>query len=231
MKKFIRITELLGLISVLFGFFLLFPTINQLIISIFFNMLDYLIKSYWIARLQKIGLFFIILGFSVSLISYFIHNHGVFIESFIVKIQKIIRIIKTKLFGFIQINTEKPIIEKRNKLHISLIDFGISICFLLIALLFFYNPCQENKQFIGLGGDAAMYTSVAASFDHPELFTNDPVLGDINLHNIYSILQIPLIRFIAYFTGNYGLSFISLIIPPYISSIIRVLFIRTAAIQ
>jgi len=213
MKKIIKVASIFALIIFIIGFFLLFQSIDQFVVSIISKVFNLGVKSYWVARLQKVGLFLIILGFSFSLIGYLIQNNWLLVKSIIARMQKLYKRIKIKLSSFIQIDLDKPITEKRVKQQINLCDLGIAFGFLLISILFFYNPCQGDQHFIELGGDAATYTSVAAAFDHPELFTGDPVYGDINLYKIYSTIQVPLIRFINQFTNNYSLSFILLIIP------------------
>lgn len=213
MKKIIKVTSIFALIIFVIGFFLLFDSFDQFLVGIISKALNLLIKSYWVARFQKIGVILIIFGFILALIRYFILNQGLFVKKILINLQELNKKAKTKINRYIHLDTEKTIIDKKIKLQINLFDLGIAIAFFLAALLFFYNPCQGNKQFIELGGDAATYTSVAAAFDHPELFKGDPVYSDINLYKIYSTIQTPLIILINHFTDSYSLSFILLIIP------------------
>ena len=213
MKKIVKIACIFALIITIVGFFILFRSIDETFVEVLSTQFNILVKSYWVARIQKIGLISIIFGCSFLLIGYFLNNYWSFIRIIIFRIQKIYERIKTILNSFIQFDTDKPLVEKRIKLQINLCDLGIAIGFFLIALLFFYNPCQNDNYFIELGGDAATYTSVAAAYDHPELFKGDPVYSDINLYKIYLTIETPLIRLINHFTNNYSLSFIYLIIP------------------
>ena len=135
MKKIIKIAFIFAFIITIVGFFILFRSIDETLIEVLSKQFNILVKSYWVARLQKIGLISIIFGCSFLLIGYFLLNNWLFVKTIIVRMQKFYERIKTKLNKFIQFDTDKPLVEKRIKLQINLCDLGIAIGFFLIALL------------------------------------------------------------------------------------------------
>lgn len=214
MKKIIKIVSVFALIITIIGFFLLFRSIDESILEVLSKQFNILVKSYWVARLQKIGFYCTIFGIIFSLIGYLVFINLLFIKTkFVLIIQKVNIWIKIILERIIRLDTKNPIVRKRNKALINYFDLVIAIGFILISLLYFFNPCQGNYHYIELSGDAATITSIAAAYDHPELFKGDLLYGDNNLYKFYSTIHIPLIRFIEKFTNNYSLSYMLLIIP------------------
>jgi hypothetical protein len=64
-----------------------------------------------------------------------------------------------------------------------------------------------------MGGDAGNILSFAAALDHPEYFKGDALLSNLNNFSIYATLNIPFIRWMNRFTGDYGLAVTTLLIP------------------
>jgi hypothetical protein len=213
MNNKLKIAGVLILIIIIIGFLFIFRSIDESLIDRLSKLFNIAIKSYWVDRLQKFGSLLLISGFLFLSIGYLLHNNWLFVKKIINGVQRISGWIKTELRKFIQFESDKADVEKEFRIKINGCDLAIAAAFLLVALLFFYNPCQGGSHFVELGGDAATYTSVAAAYDHPELFKGDPVYGDVNLYKIYLTIQTPLIRLINHFTNNYSLSFIILIIP------------------
>lgn len=96
---------------------------------------------------------------------------------------------------------------------INRVDLVISILFFLFAIFYFLSKLQDNYPIVLLGGDAGNIASFAAAYDHPDLFKNDELLGNLDNIRIYNTLHIPLIRALNTLTGNYGLAYALLLIP------------------
>ena len=69
------------------------------------------------------------------------------------------------------------------------------------------------KDYLLATSDAANIASFSAALDHPELFTNDPLLSNPSNFAYYQTLHIPLIRSLAKLFGNYSTPFAALIFP------------------
>ncbi len=165
-------------------------------------------------RLQILGILLISIGSIFVLTFYYAKK----VNQIFVLASKFFHEIKGKLTRiagrYIDLSESKKLVNIKyvvKKKYLS--DLLVIIFFLLIALWFYQNPCQSNKQFIELGGDAATYTSIAAALDHPGYFEGDPMFDNPNISNIFSLILVQLIRFNAQFTHNYGMAFMFLIIP------------------
>jgi hypothetical protein len=92
-------------------------------------------------------------------------------------------------------------------------DWIVLLLFFLISSLFFLGRWNGLNPFIDLRGDAAYVSSFAASIDKPAIFARDPLFYSPRNFGYYSSLQIPIIRALTLFTGNYGMSYVLLLIP------------------
>jgi hypothetical protein len=92
-------------------------------------------------------------------------------------------------------------------------DGAVIFTFLLFAALFFLARLQRTYPAPLVWGDSANIASFAAALDHPQNFQNDELLYDLDNIRIYATMQIPLIRLLYRWVGEYGLSFLLLLGP------------------
>lgn len=101
--------------------------------------------------------------------------------------------------------------------RISWADAAIVLVFLLLALMHQYGrfggayPFATTNGFVYLEGDAANIASLAAGWDHPELFRDDELLADRRNFRNYLTVHIPVIRGLTRISGEYGAAFSSLL--------------------
>src|SRR6266487_2030176 len=87
-------------------------------------------------------------------------------------------------------------------------DGAIVLVFLLLALMHHYGrfggayPFATTNGFVYLEGDAANIASLAAGWDHPELFRGDELLADQRNFRNYFTLHVPVIRGLTRITGE-----------------------------
>ncbi len=98
---------------------------------------------------------------------------------------------------------------------VSAFDLLVVLGFLLLALQFHYSRTLARSPFPFLGGDVAQYASYAAALDHPELFQNDPLLGDRRNFGFQLTIHVPLARWMAGRTGDYA-SFFACLYGPHL---------------
>ncbi len=203
-----------GLSGIMVGILFLFRSLNEFLIGLLSDWLNYALKTYWVDRLQYLGLFLLIIGLSLIGLVFLLDRNKNLSENISKKIGDSIKLLRCRLGKHFNLEVPNEIEQERKKLdRVNYWDFGIVVIFLLIACLFFYNPCQNQNKFIELGGDAATYTTGVAALDHPELFTNDVLYGEMKNFEIYLGFHILLIRLLFFFTNNYGYSFQILILP------------------
>jgi hypothetical protein len=92
-------------------------------------------------------------------------------------------------------------------------DWIVILFFLFLSIIFFLGRWNGLSPFIDLHGDAAYVSAYAASLDNPGAFTKDPLFNNQTNFGYYSSLQVPLIRLLTKFTGDYGFSYVILLIP------------------
>jgi hypothetical protein len=92
-------------------------------------------------------------------------------------------------------------------------DGLIFLAFFLYAGLLQFSRFQDAFPNVLLASDSANISSYAAGYDHPEMFSGDPILGFPERFHIYQAAIIPMIRGIAHFTNNYSLAFVLLTFP------------------
>lgn len=97
--------------------------------------------------------------------------------------------------------------------NITPIDSVIILSFVLFACFYQLNRVAGNSVFLFHNSDASNIASFAAALDHPELFSGDEILYSKNNFRFYSTIQIPLIRFITKFTGEYATAYNCMILP------------------
>ncbi len=85
-------------------------------------------------------------------------------------------------------------------------DLAFLALSLLMAAVLHATYAGHERPFLELGGDAANIACFAAASEHPELFAGDGLLGDPANFRFYSALQVPLVRWLARRTGDYGLA-------------------------
>jgi hypothetical protein len=87
--------------------------------------------------------------------------------------------------------------------------------FLVIAVVFlnYYGKLMEYHVRLNVQGDAGIISSFAIAADHPEIFIKDALLSNVKVLSFYVTAQIPIIRFLTRFTGDYGISYLILGIP------------------
>ena len=93
------------------------------------------------------------------------------------------------------------------------VDIGLGTLFLGMAVFMFLSKIQGDYPHIVMGGDAGNIISFAAALDHPEFFTGDALLNDLNNFRIYATVNIPFIRWLNQYTADYGLAFSYLLLP------------------
>lgn len=213
-SKRIRIKLLLCVLLIVFSFLFLIRSFDSAVLNFISYLLGYTFKSYWIDRFVWFGIFLISTG-----ILFF------FAIVFSKQAEKIKRVAFNKISNTVSFtrklfaniigsgDTGKTASVKNKNANLNFIDILIVSFFLLIALVFYVNPCQNNREFIELGGDAATYTSLAADYDHPGYFAGDPMFNSPNISEVFSLILVQLIRLNAHFTQNYAVAFTILIIP------------------
>ena len=92
-------------------------------------------------------------------------------------------------------------------------DWIVITFFFLTACLFFLGRWNGLRPFVDLKSDAAYVTAYAASLDHPELFKTDGLFNNPGNFGYYSSMQVSLIRGLRIISGEYGFSFILLLVP------------------
>jgi|WetSurMetagenome_2_1015567.scaffolds.fasta_scaffold02496_6 hypothetical protein len=92
-------------------------------------------------------------------------------------------------------------------------DWIVVLFFFLLTVLFFLGRWNGLSPFIDLHGDAAYVSAYAASLDNPDAFAKDSLFNNQANFGYYSSLQVPLIRILTKFTGDYGFSYVILLIP------------------
>lgn len=203
-----------GIILIIIGFPFLFHEFNAYLLNYFSFILGYFIKPYWANRFIGIGAFNIVIGSLCLLSIYFSRQLNQVNAAIVIYINNKIRVIKKKIGKIVDIKkSEKFKVNKIEGKKILVIDVAIVFIFLIVALLFYQYPCQGDRQFVELGGDAATYASLAAALDHPEYFKGDPMFDNPNISKVFSLILVQLIRFNAHYTHNYGMGFTLLIIP------------------
>ncbi len=93
------------------------------------------------------------------------------------------------------------------------VDVGVAIFFLAVAGFLFLSRIQSQYPHVIIGGDGGNILSFAVALDHPEYFTGDELLNNLNNFSIYATLNIPFIRWMNQYTGDYGLAFSYLLLP------------------
>ncbi len=89
---------------------------------------------------------------------------------------------------------------------IHILDGLILLCFAAYAMLFFLGKWDKSRPYIDISSDMAInIAGSAAVMDHPQLLTNDPVLGNPANIQFYLSAHIPLTRLLARWLGDdYG---------------------------
>ncbi|MFH1748825.1 MAG: hypothetical protein ABIG44_17465 [Planctomycetota bacterium] len=90
-------------------------------------------------------------------------------------------------------------------------DFAAILVFVLVAAGVQFGRWAEQYPF--LYGDAGNVASFAAAWDHPELFSNDNLLGNPEHFRFYASIHVPLIRWLGWITGDYAIAFTGLLGP------------------
>lgn len=79
------------------------------------------------------------------------------------------------------------------------------LSFAAISVFFMLGKMGDRfEPFVNLGGDMAVYASIAAAQDDPSLFVNDPFLSNEKNINSYRMVFFPALRGLKALFGNYG---------------------------
>ena len=101
---------------------------------------------------------------------------------------------------------------KKNR-RLWIIDLGVFLGFIIIALAFTTGGIENHfGDYILPSSDSANISSFVAALDHPQLFSNDPLLKNPANFAFYNP-HIPLIRWLGRILGNYSSPFALLIFP------------------
>jgi hypothetical protein len=92
-------------------------------------------------------------------------------------------------------------------------DTRVLLAFLCFALAYFLLVWNGASPYVYVSGDTANTLSVLAAMAHPGAFAGDPVFGDPANYAFYRIVHIPLTRWLAGFTGDYGTAYCLLLAP------------------
>ncbi|MDH3685487.1 MAG: hypothetical protein OEP95_04635 [Myxococcales bacterium] len=90
-------------------------------------------------------------------------------------------------------------------------DAAVLVAIVLYAFLFQLGRTWFVDPFPFLGADASKIASFAALADHPDAFPGDELLGDPEHAGVYLTVHVPMIRWLAKGTGEYGTAFASLL--------------------
>jgi hypothetical protein len=94
------------------------------------------------------------------------------------------------------------------------IDLWVLITFIIISLAFTLGQVGIHfSDYLLSGSDSANISSFAAALDHPQYFSNDPLLKNPANYAFYNTIHIPLIRWLGQILGNYSSPFALLIFP------------------
>jgi len=102
---------------------------------------------------------------------------------------------------------------KRDPKRYWVFDVIFYAIFLFIALAFFVGRWKGIVPVVDLGSDAANVATFAAVLDHPENFLNDFVYYDTGNFKFYVSFHILYLRIVSNIFNDYGLAYLSLIIP------------------
>jgi hypothetical protein len=91
-----------------------------------------------------------------------------------------------------------------SKRSINRVDLLVGLALATFALMHHVGRWNGEFPVVILKGDAANMATFAAARDHPELFRDDPLLGEPEHYRFYMVLHIPLMRALARITGDYG---------------------------
>src|SRR5438105_11190474 len=89
----------------------------------------------------------------------------------------------------------------------------IAVSFALFGLAFQIQRWGGYDPAIFMGGDAAVYTEVAAARANPHLFIGDTLLEHTDNYKFYKVAHIFLIQAIGWLTGDYGKGMVFLLGP------------------
>ena len=94
-----------------------------------------------------------------------------------------------------------------------MVDILVICSFAVFALLCHLGRWNGVNGFVFLSSDAANIASFVAARDNPQFFGSDPTLGDPENFRFYWTVQIPIVRFLARMTGDYGNAIVTLLGP------------------
>ena len=106
-----------------------------------------------------------------------------------------------------------PMRKFRSLLYINLVDILVICGFAFFAFLCYLGRWNGADDFVFLSSDAANIASFAAAWDYPGFFYGDEILGNQDNFRSYLTVHIPIIRFLAKMTHDYGNAFILLLGP------------------
>jgi hypothetical protein len=169
-------------------------------------------KSSWSGYVQIIGIGLFPLGGLIILAHlYFFPRLRTFSKNLGRKISHLEDRIETGLSPYVTF--EKPSGPSLKTKTVNWVDILLGILFLAVALFLFLSKIQGDYPHVIMGGDGGNILSFAAALDHPEYFKGDALLNNLNNFSIYATLNIPLIRWLNQYTGDYGLAFCILLVP------------------
>jgi hypothetical protein len=189
---------------------------SRLADSLFFKLVSLIIqrkpKSSWPGYLHGVGIGLFLLGGLIILTHLYIFPRlSKIFKKIAEKINRLEDRIETGLSPYVRF--ENPSETSFKSKTVNWVDILLGILFLAIALFLFLSRIQGDYPHIITGGDGGNILSFAAALDHPEYFKGDALLNNLDNFSIYATLNIPLIRWLNRYTGDYGLAFTSLIIP------------------
>jgi len=202
-----------GMIVCLSGIFLLTHLADSFLIRLIHTVIQRNPKPTWSGHLGTTGIGLFLLGILIILFDLYLYQR---LRAFIQIVGRKINTFEDRLeLGLSPyLSLENPSQELLAKLKkVNWVDILVVLFFLLIALFMFLNKIQSTYPHIIMGGDAGNIISFAAALDHPEYFKGDALLNNLNNFSIYATINIPLIRWLNQFTGDYGLAFSYLLIP------------------
>ncbi len=111
--------------------------------------------------------------------------------------------------------SEKDENEKdNNSPKFNKVDILIIVILLGLSLILSKNLFGDHfTEYARLTGDAANYASFAAAEKYPELFTNDPLLGNIENTDMFLTYHVYLTKLLEPLLGNFGSAFMVLQLP------------------
>jgi len=203
----------IGIIFSLFGLLLLSHLADPLLFRLISLVIQRQPKPTWPAHLTTAGIGFILWGGVLITTDLFLAPHVIeFFQRIRRKINRLEARIELTLSPYISFEAPSPSVLKKSQ-AVNWVDIGLGTLFLGMAVFMFLSKIQGDYPHIVMGGDAGNIISFAAALDHPEYFSGDALLNDLNNFRIYATVNIPFIRWLNQYTADYGLAFSYLLLP------------------